>query len=203
MLLSLENLFPDIPKFREVNLNNWLKAHCAAHPQTPENFQKAIDVLTHESGMPTYGGWMEYREWMWSDSYMNETKKFTHLGIDVYLHRGTPVQLPFDVTVLNTFYDEDCEVGWGGRITVQSHADHHAIVLGHLEPNLPAAGTRLPAHAVIGHLAGWPENGNVFEHLHIQFIRPTLVSALDWDALDGYGFKNQAEDFPHPFQTEV
>lgn len=196
-------MFPDIPQFREVNLNDWLKAHCKVRPEGPEGYQKAIDCLNRECGMPTYGGWMEYRDWMWSDSYMSETKKFTHLGIDVYLHRAMPIQLPFDATVLDTFYDEDCEVGWGGRITVQREPGQHAIVLGHLEPKLPAVGTRIPAKTPIGQLAGWPVNGNVFDHLHIQLIRPESIPSLDWDSLDGYGFKTQATDFPHPFLTEV
>lgn len=203
MRLSLPTLFPDIPQFKEVNLNEWLKAHCPVRPASPQAFQKEIDLLCAEMGAATYGGWMEYREWMWAGSYMSATEKYTHLGVDVYLHQGTRICLPFDVTVVDTFYDEDCEVGWGGRISVQREPGKPAIVLGHLSLELPPVGARIPAHSEIGRLATWPINGNVFEHLHIQLIRPALLPTFDWDSLDGYGFQEQATDFMHPFQTDV
>jgi hypothetical protein len=201
--LTLESLFPDIPHFREVNLNDWLSQHCAERPASPAEWEREIDRMQSELGVSAYGGWMEYREWMWSGSYMTSTKKYWHLGLDVYLHHGTKVQLPFDVTVIDTFYNEDCEVGWGGRLTVQREPGAPAIVFGHLEATLPRRGARLEAGKPFTEIATWPVNGNVFEHLHIQLIRPDLLPTLDWDSLDGYGYQEQAADFPHPLRTDV
>lgn len=203
MLLTIHTLFPQVPHFVEINLNDWLRTHCAQRPVGAPAYQHEIDRMQSELGASSFGGWMEQREWMWSGSYMEAEKNFTHLGIDVYLHKGTPVQLPFPVRVVDTFYKKDDEVGWGGRIAVQRDAAHPAIVLGHLETSLPKVGTVLPANEVIGRLATWPVNGNVFEHLHIQLVRAELVPTLDWQELDGYGFPSQALDFPHPFHTEV
>lgn len=203
MLLTIHSLFPQVHQFTEINLNDWLAAHCTARPEGAEAYQREIDRMNDAVGTATYGGWMEWREWMWSGSYMDAEGNFAHLGVDVYLPQSTPVQLPFASTVLDTFYDEDCEVGWGGRITVQRDADHPAIVLGHLEVDFPPVGSVIPAHTPIGHLATWPVNGNVFEHLHIQLVAPGLVSRLDWHQLDGYGLPDEAGDFPHPFRTEV
>lgn len=201
--LSIHTLFPDVPLFQEINLNDMLRERCPVRPVGAPAWQEALDRLHAELGAPSYGGWMEDREWMWTGSYMTPTKKFTHLGIDVYLPHDTPIQLPFPVTVLDTFYDKDDEVGWGGRLTVQRHSGSPAIVLGHLQTDLPPVGTKLPAHGPFGKLATWPMNGNVFEHLHIQLIRPALLPTLDWRHLDGYGFRSQAADFPHPFETVV
>lgn len=203
MLLTVQTLFPHVPQFVEINLNEWLKTHCAERPVGAAAYQMEIDRMLGELQVAAYGGWMEQREWMWSGSYMEAEKNFTHLGVDVYLHRGTSVQLPFPVRVLDTFYNKDDEVGWGGRITVQRDESHPAIVLGHLEKHLPKVGTVISTGDPIGRLATWPMNGNVFEHLHIQLIRPGLVPMIDWHELDGYGFPSDAADFPHPFRTDV
>lgn len=203
MRLSIETLFPDVPRFVEINLNDWLRTHCDTRPEGAEAYQKAIDRLHAEVGAPTYGGWMEQREWMWSGSYMDADENYTHLGIDVYLHRNTTIQLPFATRVINSFYNEDDEVGWGGRITLQRNEESPAIILGHLEPELPAVGTHLAAGEVIGRLATWPRNGNVFEHLHIQLVATQSIPEINWQELDGYGFPSDAKRYPHPFRTEI
>jgi hypothetical protein len=203
MRLTLDALFPRLPRFCEVNLDEWLRAHCPVRPEGAEAYERELERMQAQLGAPAYGGWMEDREWMWSGSYMTATRKYTHLGLDVYLRQGTEVRLPFAVTVLDAFFDEDCEVGWGGRLTVQRAPGAHAIVLGHLERELPQRGAALPASVPFARLATWPMNGDVFEHLHIQLIRPGLLAGLDWSLLDGYGFAHQAVDFPHPLLTEV
>jgi len=203
MRLELHSIFPHIPKFKEINLNEWLHTNCAARPESPEAYQQQIDRLNKDYGVPTYGGWMEYREWMWSDSYMSHHKKYVHLGLDVYLPQKTPVRLPFDSTVIDVFYHEDDDVGWGGRITVQREKNKAAVVLGHLGMELPAKGSVIRANETLGHIATWPINGNVFEHLHIQIIRAELLPSMNWELLDGYGYYEQAEDFPNPLLADI
>jgi hypothetical protein len=48
----------------------------------------------------------------------------------------------------------------------------------------------------LGFVGTYPTNGNVFQHLHIQCIRPEDIYAFD-----GYGFKKDLKNNPNPFEV--
>ena len=213
-ILSPQTLFPS-KNFFEINLDAELKnqALTGTSIKGAKDKQTFITKLHEDHAIKvgdgkqyiSYGGWGEDRSFMWADTYMSKSKTFTHLGVDINVPKGTSVTLPFDTLVVDARTDPDTDVGWGTRLVVVpiNAEENPAIVLGHLAPEVPTVGTVIGAGAKLATIGTFPENGNVFEHLHIQLITPECIRANTqlFETLDGYGFKDELKHYPDPLAT--
>jgi len=217
-LLTPQVLFSG-KNFFEINLNEAVKLASTGSTKTsgPEAKQKLINALhlqhakrfeadeQRADSYISYGGYGEDRSFMWADTYMAKTNSFIHLGVDINVPKSTNVTLPFDVMVIDSRTDTDLDVGWGTRLVVvpTNPEENPAIVLGHLAPDVPQVGHIIGAGTTIATIGTYPENGNVFEHLHIQLVVPELIrnNPSIWDTLDGYGTKADLTNYPDPFNS--
>ncbi len=159
----------------------------------------------------SYGGYSEDRTYLWRNSYLTREGhtdphgqrigfKTKHLGIDFNVPAGTVVHSPRAGRVIDVFADPDTEIGWGGRVIVEYARRAHeswCLVFGHLSHNgLPQVGDEVAGGDVLGVVGDYPDNGNLFHHLHVQQLnlphegvtrgfgnRHSLLNDLD-----GYGY---------------
>lgn len=183
--------------FKYVNLNDFYLENINQIPDTknPELFQNCLNAL----GELTYGGYGENRKDLWKGTYLDEGEKYTHLGIDINVRAGTPIRLPFDCYLAQVFVDMDTDVGWGTRVILETKSPY-LMVLGHLENgmyDILGNGFAKKKGEIIGKVGTWPRNGNVFEHLHVQMIKPE-----NFKKFDGYGTVKDLIDNPNPFEVE-
>ena len=181
-LFNLDQLYQDYVKPTNVNL----------YP-TPELCQSLIDRIPNI----TYGGYGENRGTIFANTYLSQTKKFIHLGVDINVEYGTVIRLPFDVTVLNRFTDVDIKLGWGGRMIVEVKKNKPALVFAHLDYTLLPHKTYIKAGEMLGIVGTWPTNGNTFEHLHIQ-----AIDHRNFHNFDGYGHAFELAYNPDPFSID-
>jgi hypothetical protein len=170
----------------------------------PKDQQRVIDEHHRRARCITYGGWLEDRSRLWRGSYLDEGKRYIHLGVDINVAQGTPIHAPVASRVVDILHDPDTEIGWGTRV-ILSPEDKHApyLLFAHLSPELSyQQGEVIPAGALIGSVGTWPRNGNVFEHMHVQAItRMYLDRAGALATLDGYGpvgMQSLRTTFPEP-----
>lgn len=192
------NSFFDGYSFKEINLNDFLSNRGVFDAKHPELIQKMIDESFTE-GNASFGGYGENRKDMFHGTYLESTGNFIHLGIDINVHAGTPIRLPFDCYLAQVFVDTDVDVGWGTRVILETKSPY-LMVLGHLENgmyDILGNGFSKKKGEIIGKVGTWPRNGNVFEHLHVQMIKPENMKQFD-----GYGTIKDLIDNPNPFEVE-
>lgn len=202
---SLDAMFPDLrpgnQTIGKVNLNdlieyesqrlgtnNWGDA-----PTT----QVLIDSITQQNNLLyTFGGWMEDRHYLWKNHYPGLDSKTLHLGVDINVPNGISIHSPINGKVLHVDYDGGLDVDWGGSIAIELY--RNAIIFAHL-PSRPEfqVGEFISVGDKLGEIGKWPQNGNVFSHLHVQAV-PIGVYLdelrLGFPTLDGYGdAKNVAQ----------
>jgi murein DD-endopeptidase MepM/ murein hydrolase activator NlpD len=177
--------------FKSMNLDEWYLKNINHIPDTkiPQQIQ---DRLAYFS----YGGYAEDRKHVWKGTYLDESGGYIHLGIDIVVPPGTPVKAPFDAKIINRFSDTDDKIGWGGRLILEFNKECPLIVLAHLEPKSMTNKKNVRRGDLIGEIGTWPTNGNTFHHLHVQCIKHN-----DFNNFDGYGFSNDLENNPNPFQV--
>lgn len=199
MKLTPNLLFPTL-KFKQINLNNQVRDNIDHVLRNhPVYTQKLINKL-NANGFITYGGYGENRKDIWKGTYMDVDKTYIHVGIDINVPYNTPIVLPFDVTVIDSRTFDDLDVGWGSRVILSTNnPSNPLILLGHLNKDIPPVGTIIKTNSVIATVGTFPNNGNVFEHLHLQLINPTLK--YDPLTLDGYTKEHEPENYPDPFNT--
>lgn len=187
--------------FQEVNLNN-LFTSVNIYGNKPELMQECLDKWHDFTYNHSYGGYGENRKDMWRGTYIEESKKYYHLGIDINVPAGTPIKCPFDGQVIDILKDKDLDIGWGGRIIIESH-NHYIpfLILAHLNPKTITRHGFLKKGDILGKVGTWPTNGNVFEHLHIQCL-DRYNNNEKFDYFDGYGFKKDLKNNPNPFNIE-
>jgi murein DD-endopeptidase MepM/ murein hydrolase activator NlpD len=105
--------------------------------------------------------------------------RFIHLGLDVIVDLGTPLNAPLDAVVAESGY-ESGEGNYGGYVLLKHAAPEIAVrsgyapfysFYGHLCRNrLPAVGKRLAAGEAFAEIGDFHENGNWFHHTHLQVI---------------------------------
>jgi len=150
----------------------------------------------------SYGGYLENRNFLWRDSYLEPTK-FIHLGVDVNYGQNCSVLCPVPFKVLEKFQDTDQNGGWGLRVLVET--DRGFVIFAHLmnvtekddDITEIEVGKSYEEGTCVGAI-GMPHcNGGWFPHLHLQGIRD--ISLLK--DLDGYakiGEENLHVDYPNP-----
>jgi murein DD-endopeptidase MepM/ murein hydrolase activator NlpD len=140
-----------------------------------------------------YGGWMEDRSIVWSDTYLKDTGNFLHLGIDLSVRAGTMVFSLADGPIVHAGTDTPLKGGWGGHVVqiIQFRNKPHALIychLGFLQYRNPE---NISKGALIGLIGNKSENGGWGEHLHLQLVAD-IEDVTDWARfmdkdMDGYG----------------
>jgi len=139
-----------------------------------EKFQR---VLEEKMGSEYHWGvspYLERRDTLLADCpQMLADKRFIHLGLDVIVGLGTPLQAPLDATVAESGY-ESGEGNYGGYVLLKHESPSYETFYsfyGHLCKNrLPAIGKTFPAGGAFAEIGDFHENGNWFYHTHIQVI---------------------------------
>lgn len=147
----------------------------------------------------SFGGYLEDRSILWRDSYLETTKKFLHLGIDVNLPAGTPVASAIPLEVIVTDNDHDLDGGWGPRVIAIPENDPSRLVLfAHLGDVTVRPGDYIPPGVPFAVVGSAPLNGNWYPHYHIQQLNTAKLPNLVFDSaqkkiirgleeIDGYG----------------
>lgn len=139
-----------------------------------------------------YGGWMEDRTEVWSETYLKLTQKFLHIGVDCSVKALTPVLAVEDGPVLISATDAPEVGGWGGFVSqqIRFRGEDMAVIYGHLGVRTVKTGEYAGKGQIIGYIGTKEENGGWGEHLHIQLVRD-VGHVTDWwqfwdKELDGY-----------------
>lgn len=139
----------------------------------------------------SYGGWMENRSTLWRGSYLDDDKKYIHLGIDFNVPTGTAVAMTRSGTVLRIDNDHPEPYGWGNRVIVHDESTNCVLVFAHLRhPKNLRVGDCLKNGEIFARVGSPSENGGWFPHLHAQMIQWEYYQSLlenDLRDLDGYG----------------
>jgi murein DD-endopeptidase MepM/ murein hydrolase activator NlpD len=199
MKIIPDDFFIEKVVFRPFNLNKFyiINKHKLTNDGDPRVLQSALDFDEYNYGR--FGGYGEYRGDVWGDTYLKESKKFIHLGVDINMPFGTRVITPVDVQIVDIFKDKDEKIGWGGRVILKN--GNNFLVLAHLNPDsLPFQKSPYPylkKGDVVGTIGTFPTNGNTFEHLHVQVLKKNIFSDFD-----GYGHSSDLIDNPNPFDVD-
>jgi murein DD-endopeptidase MepM/ murein hydrolase activator NlpD len=161
----------------------------------PEVCQELIDDIHRRYQLAwSYGGWMENRPRLWADSYLEQEKKYLHLGVDYNVPAGTEVAVPWESEVVAVDHDQDREGGWGGRVILRpldKRMEDNLFIFAHLSDDIAAQVNSIMRSGKILGTVGLPDvNGGWFSHLHIQAItRLEFERAMENNLadLDGYG----------------
>jgi murein DD-endopeptidase MepM/ murein hydrolase activator NlpD len=166
----------------------------------PKKCAEMVSDFHHELGIKwSFGGYLEDRSNLWRDSYLEHSKKFLHLGIDVNLPAGTPVASAIPLEVIMTDDDHDLDGGWGPRIIAIAQDDPSRLVIfAHLADVLVTAGDRISPDVPFAVVGAAPLNGNWYPHYHIQQLNTERIPNLIFDSkqrkivsgldeIDGYG----------------
>ena len=207
---SIRNLLPTMASMPFIDINLDLLFQNRISPLVTPPFsilvqQRIIWQETLRLGAYTYGGYLEDREFTWQKTYLEKDKKFIHLGVDINVPANTPVFSPIDGRVIDILVDTDEDIGWGARVIVEpSRAGHPLLLFAHLAPDIVSLG-RIQQGDSIGLVGTYPQNGNVFEHLHVQAIHPHVLTDPTWkESLDGYLSRSRhilTGYYPHPLEA--
>lgn len=154
----------------------------------------------------SYGGWMENRSVLWRGSYLDDDKRYIHLGIDFNVPAGTAVAVTRPGTVIRIDNDYPEPYGWGNRVIIDDESTGCVLVFAHLRfPEKLHVGDSLRDGKVFAKVGNSSENGGWFPHLHVQAIKRDHFQYLlgnDLRDLDGYGKSEDIEllreNYPDP-----
>lgn len=144
------------------------------NPRDQKRFQKLLEEQMGDRYRWGVGGYLERRDTLLADCpQMVKEKRFIHLGLDVIVDLGTPLQAPLDAIVEASGYEEG-EGNYGGYVLLKHISplfDTFYSFYGHLcKDRLPSAGTEFGAGAQFAEIGNFHENGNWFYHTHIQVL---------------------------------
>jgi hypothetical protein len=166
----------------------------------PKKCAQMVSDFHQELGIKwSFGGYLEDRSILWRDSYLETTKKFLHLGIDVNLPAGTPVASAIPLEVIITDDDHDLDGGWGPRIiAIPQNDPSRLVIFAHLADISVRPGDRISSDVPFAVVGAAPLNGNWYPHYHIQQLNTARIPNLIFDnaqkkiiqglaEIDGYG----------------
>lgn len=203
-------LFPELKnkKYRLIDINqeaiNWMKQNRKLLPQndinpflTPSVVDKMLsDVHKNYSIDWSFGGYLENREYIWRDSYLKESGRFIHLGIDFNVPEGTKVATDNDAEIIIVDDDKDHDGGWGPAVILKPKlkiCPEMLLIYAHLRNVKCKAGDLLNKGEIFAEVGSPPHNGGWYPHLHVQVIDVkyhTSEIAINLSNIDGYGHKN-------------
>ncbi len=136
--------------------------------EDPVEFQRTC--ARHLGNTIVYGGWMEIRSNFLAGTYLDDEEKYVHLGVDVWVSKGTAVMAPMSLDFVDAHVDSDSNGGWGG-VALLKHPIRNGLffLFAHLAPQHLCSSSRLKGE-LIGRIGGVERNGGWCPHLHIQAI---------------------------------
>ena len=156
----------------------------------------------------SFGGYVEDRRVLWRGSYLTDDTAL-HLGIDVNLPAQTAISLAYDATLVRHTHDPDQRGGWGGVAIYRldhpvgdiTHVLYAHLARGSLRHSV---GAHIRAGEVVAHLGRSDENGDWYEHLHVQALTQAAwdVTGGELCNFDGYApvrFQGGHPLFPDPW----
>lgn len=81
MKLTPNSFFSDL-KFQEIDLNYWFK-EMGIFGNKPKEMETVLNKIHKNGEKFTYGGYGENRRDMWKGTYIEKSRKYYHLGIDI------------------------------------------------------------------------------------------------------------------------
>ena len=199
---KLSDIFPTINKREFFNIDlsvssNWLENKLIENNKLFENKIKWIGKLNDKSIIA--GGYLESRILYNSNNYSkignNGIENRTiHLGIDLWLEKGTPIHAFMDgVVVVKT--NNNSEKGYGGLVIIEHKIKKLKFysLYGHLcnvKKLKIKIGDKIKKGSKIGLLGDYNENGNWSPHLHFQIMLSLLDYKNDFPGVCYYNEKN-------------
>jgi murein DD-endopeptidase MepM/ murein hydrolase activator NlpD len=200
-----------------VNLNllaaQWFAQHSSSHEQDNPFLDSAnqaalLDAYHSRVGIDySYGGWLEDRSTVWAGTYLDETRSFTHLGVDLNAPKDTPIATDHPGYVIRIDDDHPEEGGWGSRILFRLRDIPIVLIYAHLDPGiLIKVGDVLGPGDILARVGPTSHNGGWFPHVHVQCltIEAWELFTSDPGSLDGYGngssIQKLARLFPDPIR---
>jgi hypothetical protein len=195
MKLTPNDFFHDHVEYKQFDLNFLYLKHKDMVPdvRNPQYIHDVLVMTKHDKS--SCGGYGEDRKDVWAETYMKQSGRFTHLGVDMNRKYQTRVISPFDANIVDRFTDTDTQIGWGGRLILENNG--RFLVLAHLDPDSMTTEKFVEKGRRLGVIGTWPTNGNTFEHLHIQ-----VINHQNFSDFDGYGYVDELVDNPDPFNVE-
>jgi len=168
------------PYVADLSLISSLLEGRAARDQT--GLQKALEVEMARGGQRWgVAPYLERRDTLLGDCpQMVAEQRFFHLGLDVIVPLGTPLQAPLDAVVATTGYEAG-EGNYGGYVLLRHENqlfETFYSIYGHLcKSTLPTDGQTFAAGEAFAEVGDFHENGNWFYHTHIQVITAEGMAA--------------------------
>lgn len=199
---KLSNIFPNINKrgFSNVDLSvssNWLENKLIEDNKLFENKIKWMQKLNNESIIA--GGYLEPRILYNSNNYSkignNGIENRTiHLGIDLWLEKGTPIHAFIDGKVV-VKTNNNSEKGYGGLVILEHKIKKLKFysLYGHLcnvKKLKFKIGDKIRKGSKIGYLGDYHENGSWSPHLHFQLMLSLLGYKNDFPGVCYYSEKS-------------
>ncbi|MCL2771313.1 MAG: peptidoglycan DD-metalloendopeptidase family protein [Firmicutes bacterium] len=158
-----------------------------------ERVQKTKKALWSISGDRELRGTL-YRE----NGHAPMEENAVHIGLDVIVPAGTAVYAPFDSEVVDTLNDRT-QGGYGFMSVLKCTEDVY-LLFGHLAgEGLAPLGTKLKAGDQFAKVGELRENGNWFEHVHLQVLTKKAYEARLYGALMHPDSIEHADElFPSP-----
>ncbi len=149
-----------------------------------EHFQEVIDQIMKEQGATWgIGQYLERRDGVLSGTYIDQAKRYYHLGVDIAFPKNTPLYAPLDGEIYKTGYAEEWG-DYGNYLSTKHELDGIEFYLfyGHLKAESFKAGGLIKKGEKLAEIGDFEENGQWFHHTHLQ------VCLLPWESgtPDGY-----------------
>lgn len=191
--------------FKKIDINCLAKTYSKLDENmdflNPKVCQKMIDDFHIKNNCISYGGYGEDRSFIWKNSYLSETGKFIHLGIDVNLNKKSYVFVsrPTEILRIDSDIGESC--GWGNRIFGRVKGTDIVLIYAHIDGIRCKVGDVVDSKNPFCHIADSSVNGGWFEHYHIQAMNINYYESFlkkDFAGLDGYGDNGDLSFFINP-----
>jgi len=181
-------------------------------PITSENVAlRTLDLMDQHKFQAyldrTYGNdawgisdYLEYRESLLGHlPQMSVNKRYYHLGLDIIVPAGTALHSPLEGRVRQSGY-ESGRGNYGGYVLQYFEGDFEPFycLFGHLDINsLPMQNATLCAGEIFAHIGDYEENGNWFQHTHMQMLTQRAVD--EGRVFQGYATKAELSVVPQLF----
>lgn len=174
LLLSKEiNIFPILgnqtngnPAFLDYSIQEFTSINPRNQDEI-EIYNKSLLVKQNSSW--AIGGYLEDRSHILIGTHIREEWRIFHLWVDIIFPAGTKLHSPLDGKIYEKWYEPWDGNYWGYIIIEHCINDSSFFILyGHLSYNSITNKEIITGWEQFATLGGKSENGNWFEHLHLQ-----------------------------------
>lgn len=208
------NFLPDTDwsKWGFVNLQSYYASWAGrAEPRRDADMhQRMIADLHEERNIDcSYGGWLEVRDTLLAHTYLADSGKYLHLGVDFNVPAGSRVAAPRSWDVVLVDDDHPDPHGWGPRVVFCGYdvvrTERIYVIFAHLDADLSSRvkpGATIREGYCFAAVGAPPRNGGWFPHLHVQVVTEAAWNKYGIENIDGYGHPGDAaalaREFPDP-----